>query len=456
MLLPAGRGVAVGAWWPLGYAPEMSTPASPPARQGRETHLLLVTIAVSVGVLLLLARFRFPAEPVDRPVQSAPGPLERLAAEATYEELASIMADLERRLTPRLQVVRTTASDGSESLVVATRIAPDRGVVLTPPNSSVEPADGSGDIERVAHHAGSGVSVLRVPAVDDGAVSIRSSAPRPGPRYIVVVDATTQGPVLRPVYAGRVQLVADTQTGAQQLSLVTSQQSIARGAAIFALDGAFLGLVRDSDDATVVLTGDYLRTIAGSAPPATNSVRGSLGVELDGLTPGLIRATGADRGVAVAHIQPGGPAEKVLQSGDVIQTVDGTVVASVAEFRQIEGTRSPKAGVAITGIRRGAALNVSVTAADAAAIAPARPGADHGIVGRNVPGVGTEVITVAPGSPAAAAALKPGDLIVRLDGRAAPTATVLADRYRAAASNTALLLTVRRGERHHVVGLDKR
>ncbi len=405
---------------------------------------------------MLLARFRFPAEPVDRPVQSAPAPLERLAAEATYEELASIMADLERRLAPRVQVVRTTATDGSESLVVAPRIAPDRSVVLTRPGASVEPADGSGDIERVAHHAGSGVSVLRVPAVDDGAVSIRSSAPRPGPRYIVVVDATTQGPVLRPVYAGRVQLVADTHTGAQQLSLVTSQQSLARGAAIFALDGAFLGLVRDSGDTTVVLTGDYLRTVAGSAPPDTNGVRGSLGVELDPLTPGLSRATGADRGVAVAHVQPGGPAEKVLQSGDVIQSVDGTVVLSVAEFRQVEGTRSPGASVAIVGIRRGAALNVNVTAADAAAVPAAGSSADHGIVGRDVRGVGIEVVTAAPGSPAAAAGLRPGDLIVRVDDRSAPATAALTDRYRAAASNTALLLTVQRGGRHHVLGLDKR
>lgn len=455
MLLPAVQ-LDLVAPSPLGYAPRMSTPASPPASQGRETRLLLVTIAVSVGVLLLLARFRFPAESVDRPVESAPAPLERLAAEATYEELASIMADLERRLAPRVEVMRTKVPDGTESFVVAPRIAPDRGIALTPGDSSVERTGQPGDVEIVGHDAASGVSVLRVPAVDDGAVTIRTAAPRPGPRYVGVLDATPHGAILRPVYVGRMQLAPDAPTGAQQLALVTPSGPLARGAAIFALDGAFLGLVRDSGDTTVVLTGDYLRTAARSAPPVASGPRGSLGVELDPLTPGLMRATGADRGVAIAHVRPAGPGEKVLQSGDVVQSLDGTAVASVPDFRQIEATRGPGATVAVAGIRRGVPFNVKVTAEDATAGSAPRSDPDHGVVGRDLPGAGLEVVAIAAASPAAAAGLKPGDLIVRLDGRPVPTRAALADRYRAAAAESALLLTVQRGGRHHVLGLDKR
>ena len=61
-------------------------------------RLLLVTIAVSVGMLLLLARFRFPEEGRRQTAEPAPAPLERLAASATYDELASIMGELERRV----------------------------------------------------------------------------------------------------------------------------------------------------------------------------------------------------------------------------------------------------------------------------------------------------------------------------------------------------------------------
>jgi hypothetical protein len=170
----------------------MSTSASGTNREGRETRLLLVTIAISVGVLVLLARFRFPAEPADRPVESAPAPLERLAAEATYEELASIMADLDRRIAPRVTIVRSTTSTGTSSLVVAPRVAPDRAVVLMRDGDSLGGLnDDATPAEVVAQNAATGVQVLRVPAVDDGAVSIRLGAPRTGPRYVGVVEATS-------------------------------------------------------------------------------------------------------------------------------------------------------------------------------------------------------------------------------------------------------------------------
>jgi len=434
----------------------MSTPAPAAGRQGRETRLLLVTIAISVGVLLLLARFRFPDDGAERPVASAPAPLERLAAEATYEELASIMADLERRVSPRVAVVRTTALAGTSSLVVAPRIAPDRAVVLSRPAERIESADESTPVEVVAHDVTNGVGVLRVPAVDDGAVLIRTGLPRTGPRYVAVVEAAAGGPILRPVYVGRIQLVADARTGAQQLSMVGLQRTLPSGAAIFALDGAFIGLVRDSGDTTTVLTGEFLRTAAGAAPPETSGARGSFGVEIDPLTPGLTRATGADRGVVIAYVQPGGPADKALQSGDVVQSVDGTQVTTVGEFRHLEGARAPGASVSIAGVRRGSALTAAVTAADADAISAIPAVEGPGIVGRHVPGAGTEIVTIGLRSAAAAAGLQAGDLIVSVDGRQAPDTADIANLYRAATPGAALLLTVRRGHRHHVLGLEKR
>jgi len=440
----------------VGYAPQMSTPAHAANREGREIRLLLATIAISVGVLVLLARFRFPAEPADRPVESAPAPLERLAAEATYEELASIMADLERRLAPRLVVIRTTTSAGTPSLVVAPRMAPDRAVVLLREGDRIESANQGTAVEAVAHDAANGLHVLRVPAVDDGAVTIRTGLPRTGPRYVGVVEATSQGPVLRPVYVGRMQLVDDRRTGAQQLSLIALQQAIPSGAAIFTLEGAFIGLARDASDTTTrVVTGEFLRTAAASAPPVANGPRGWIGVELDPLTPQLTRATGADRGVVIAHVQSGGPGDKVLQPGDVVQSIDGTAVTGVHEFRQIEANRTPGASVSISGIRRGAPLDATVTAADVDAMKVVPP-EGPGFIARDVARVGTEVVAVTPNSPAASGGLQTGDLIVALDGRQAPAMADIASRFGAAKSGTALLLTVRRGPRHHVIGLEQR
>ena len=433
----------------------MSTSSSPGSREGRETRLLLVTIAISVGVLLLLARFRFPAEPADRPVESAPAPLERLAAEATYEELASIMADLERRIAPRLAVLRTTSAAGTTSLVVAPRITPDRAVVLVREGDSIASVNEPTSVEVVAQDVANGIHVLRVPAVDDGAVTMRTGTPRVGPRYVGVVEATVQGPVLRPVYVGRMQLISDARTGAQQVSMVAMQQTIPNGAAIFTLEGALIGLVRDSGDITTVITGEFLRTAAAAAPPVVNSARGWLGIELDPLSPQLARATGADRGIVVAHVQSGGPAEKFLQAGDVVQSVAGSAVSSVAGFRQMEASSVPGAIVAIAGIRRGSPLNVTLTSVDAGSVRVV-PADDPGFVGRDVAGLGTEVVSVTPGSAAALGGLLPGDLIVAIDGRQAPAAGDVSNRFRSAKPGTALLLTVQRGRRHHVIGLERR
>jgi hypothetical protein len=432
----------------------MTTPEAS-SRNGRETRLLLVTIAVSVGVLLLLARFRFPDTPAGgEPVDSAPAPLERLAARAAYDELASIMADLERRIAPRVTIVQAQAPDGQVSLLVAPRLTPDRAVALLRDGETIVGAPSGGLHEVISHAVVPGVAVMRVPAVDDSAVSIRQGALRPGPRYVGVVEAAAVGPALRPVYVGRMDGSADPQTGIQLLSLTGVQHALPRGAAVFSLEGAFLGLVRESGSATVLVSAESLRGAAETAQPAPAQPFGHLGVAVDSLTAGLRRATGAEQGVVVVRVETGGPAEGVLRSGDVIQTMDGVAVTSVAAFHQAERGRAPGADVAVTGLRRRSPLSVSVRAG-AGANPEAQPRDDPGFVGRTVPGAGIEVVTVREGSAAAHAGLQRGDLIVAVDGDRGDDVAALTRRFRAAASGAPFLFTVQRGQQHRVLALEK-
>ena len=423
-------------------------------RGSRETRLLLVTIAVSVGVLLLLARFRFPDEAATQTVPSAPAPLERLAARAAYDDLASVMADLERRIVPRLATVRVQSPDGVESLVVAPRLLPDRAIALMDPTATIGGATGASGIEIIGRDEPRSIVALRVPAVDDGAVTIRQGPPRAGPRYVAIVEGSPAGPIIRPLYVGRVETRNDA-VGRPTLLFSGLQQPLARSAAVFSLDGAFLGLVLEPGYSAVVIPAETLPAAILNAQPAEARKPSSLGVEVSPLTPALTRATGADHGVMVVHVHAGGPAADGLQSGDVIQAVDGTRVTNVEGFHHVERSRAPGATVAIMAVRRREPLELALQAA-AVLTPPAATTGMPGFVGRNVPGGGIEVVTVGAGSAAAAAGLLRGDLIVAIDGDPAPDAATLTRRYRAIEEGAAILLTIERSQQHRVLALEKR
>jgi hypothetical protein len=427
----------------------MSNPEAMP-RGSRETRLLLVTIAVSIGVLLLLARFRFPDEAATQTVSSAPAPLERLAARAVYDELSSTMADLERRIVSRIAMVQLRDAQG-ESLVLAPRLTPDRAVALV---DMVAPVASGQDVEVVAQDEARSLVVLRVPAVDDGAVTIRQGTPRAGPRYVAVVETSTAGPIVRPVYVARVETRNDAAGRPTQL-FTGLEEPLARGSAIFTLEGAFLGLVRDAGRSAVVVPAETLPAAILNAQPAEGQKKARLGVEVNALTPALMRATGADHGVMVVRVLENGPAADALQSGDVIRTVDGTRVTSPEGFRQLERSRAPGAVVALTGIRRREPLELSLRAV-AAQAEPVSDAAGPGFVGRNVPGAGIEVVSVADRGAAAAAGLSRGDLIVAIDGESARDVALLTRRFRAADEGFAILLTIERNQQHRVLALEKR
>src|SRR5688572_16564627 len=213
----------------------MST-AEPPARSGRETRLLLVTIIVSVAVLLLLARFRFPAQIEQQPVDPAPAPLERLAARGAYDELASAMADLERRIGPRVAVFRVEPSRPSGGFVVAPRVTADRAVALLGPEEALAPVDdvAAAIVTRDFVHD---LAIVSVPSAEDAVVAPRTGQPRQGPRYVVAVEGTPQGPALRPVYVGRVGTISES-GGAAYVTLSGLQSPLPRGAAVFTLEGS--------------------------------------------------------------------------------------------------------------------------------------------------------------------------------------------------------------------------
>ena len=423
----------------------------PPRAGGRETRLLLVTIAVSVATLLVLARFRFPAEG-GAAADPAPAPLERLAARATFDELASIMADLERRIAPAITIVEVRGDAPGISYVPALRLTDDRAVALVGRDEQISTTDQEPP-PVLARDPARNLVVLRVPAMAGSAAPIRTGTVRQGPRYVAVVEAIRQGPAVRPVYIGRTDIIQDPRGTGPLFTVGAAQQTLTRGAAVFALDGTFIGLATETAGFTTIVPGDALRKVVEEAP-AMPRPTGDLGVEVQALTPPIARAARVATGVIVNYVDPSGPAAGIIQPGDVIQSIDNIPITTVAGFQVIAQTRQPGATVALGIIRGGSASIVKVTAADRAA--RRLPPPDRiGAVLRTVPGTGSEVVIVTPDSVAAAAGLLRGDIITSLDGRPAPDEAAIERAFRALARGAALLLTVERGTQHRVLAIEK-
>jgi S1-C subfamily serine protease len=414
-------------------------------------RLLLATVAVSVAMLLLLARYRFPEEAARQTVESAPAPLERLAARATFDELASIMADLERRVLPSIVTVAGLSASGTV-YVPAVRLASDRAVALLSGDRRVGPLSGGEPPVIVFRDAARDLVVLQTPIVTDAVPPLPPTISRPGPRYIAVVETSGAGHAVRPVYIGRTDLFTDPRWSDPLLSVAAVPQTVSPGSAVFSLDGTFIGLATESAGRVMIVPAQTLRTIAAGAPPAP-AVRADLPLEVQPLSPSLSRASGAERGVMVSYVRD--PKAEVA-AGDVIQTIDGIDVMTVGGYQLVAQSRRPGAQVKLALVRRGEPLTVSVTAVEADAATVSTSEDELGAVLRSVLGIGAEVVAVEPGSAAARAGVRRGDLIVRVDGTLAPDSGSILKIFGSAKPATFLLLTIRREGQHQVVALEKR
>ena len=418
----------------------------------RETRLLLATIVVSAGMLLLLARFRFPEEAARPNAEPAPAPLERLAARATYDELAAVMGELERRIYPSLFALGTQGEDGLRYLP-AVRVTADRAVVLLPADRRVLSVGTTTGPPIVLRDPTSELVVVQVPPSEASIASFPANPPRPGPRYVAVAEATGGAVAIRPVYIGRADLFADPRWADALISVAAVQQTLSVGSAVFSLDGTFLGLATHIGSRVVIIPSNTLRS-AASGTLAAPGARSDLRIEVQPLTAALARASGADRGVMVSHVLPSASIDGDLEAGDVITAIDGTEVTTVAGFQQMAQSRAPGNKVVLKTIRRGKPLTATVIAVQGDAARS--PNADDaGVSLRFVADVGSEVVTVEADGAAHRAGLRPGDLIVELDRLKQPTPQGVRRAFVAAKPGTLLLLTIRRDREYRVVALEK-
>jgi S1-C subfamily serine protease len=201
--------------------------------------------------------------------------------------------------------------------------------------------------------------------------------------------------------------------------------------------------------------------------------RSWIGVGIQDLTPELAGAMKVDprAGVLVNSITEGGPAQKAnIKPGDIIGAVAGKKIIDGRELvREVIGHEVGQT-IQLEIVRDGKkyGTNMTLTARPEAAVPPLPvqqqgvPQAGLGLSVRDLTAQQTAqlglspkplpiVTTIAPGSAADRAGLKPGDIIVEADGVQDPTATQLSE----AAKDGQLLVRVRRRDASFYAAMKK-
>jgi hypothetical protein len=255
-------------------------------RSSRDTRLLALIIVVALAVLLVLARYRFPV--VDgRPTAVTPGPLDRLAARAAFDDLAATVNTVLQRAAVSIAVIDLERSaeagvaGGADTAVAgeaipsqasrrtrragAIRLGDDLGVVYLPDGYYVAAPQRDGTMidVRFVDRAKS-VAVLRLPPDSAGTEPIVIDT-YAGLAYAAAVEAGLGGPTAQPLFVGRVDPVDDALWGSGVLA-VGGSDGPAPGSLLFTLDGHFIGLaVRSSAVSAALVPFAMLRAVAMSA-----------------------------------------------------------------------------------------------------------------------------------------------------------------------------------------------
>jgi Do/DeqQ family serine protease len=202
---------------------------------------------------------------------------------------------------------------------------------------------------------------------------------------------------------------------------------------------------------------DMARVVADQIIEHGEVRRGRIGIGVQDLTPALAQALNVDarQGAAVSQVLPGSPAaEAGLQVGDVIVAANGQPVDSAAAIRNRVGLMRVGESVELTVVRGGEQQKVTVKIGqqDAARQGPvggsgALEGAKLATVDVTEDGAQRQrvgVVQVQPGSAAANAGLREGDLILSVNRQPVSTVAELQQALRSAQGKA--LLHIRRGD----------
>jgi S1-C subfamily serine protease len=155
-------------------------------------------------------------------------------------------------------------------------------------------------------------------------------------------------------------------------------------------------------------------------------------------------------------VDPEGPAGGSLRATDVIETIGGQALSTLDEWEAHVSLLTPGDPL-LLGVRRaGEVQEIKLTAGDHQPSPQPVEADDLGLTMRSIPRVGVEVVRVDPGTAAERAGIMAGDVITLIGDTEGPTPADATRVFAATPPSSALLVRVARGDRHHVLALEKR
>ena len=203
---------------------------------------------------------------------------------------------------------------------------------------------------------------------------------------------------------------------------------------------------KDSPDLSGYRTVDTaVATRQSLAGPGRLGLVGYLGVHVEPAPTG---------GLRVLAVSPQSPAEKAgVQVGDLLLEVAGRSLATPEALRETLLAHAPNEELSLR-LRRGE-QTLELTARLAALSRPMRLGLERAYLGLQLAeardGEGAAIERVAPDSPAAAAGLRPGDVVLKINGENLTRASELADAVAERKPGDTLTFLIRRQDKEEEV-----
>lgn len=426
-------------------------PFEPPRpRVSRETRLLLATVLVSVSVLLVLARIRFPEQAAAAP-NPIPQVLTQLLPAPGFDDLSATVARAAPRLAASLVITRLQAPSNRDNPVIhALRIREETAAAVWSPLDAEAGSSIAGVIRR---DAGSGLTLIRVERAAALPLELGPVRAADFPRYLLASDAAPapRGASLRPVFVGALH-EAVSAAWPEPVWTLPRQTDVAPGTFLFTMDGALAGVVSLLEGAPILVPGGALLAAADRVERQESRMTGTLAIDVQPISPAVAAATGAVSGVVITRVEPESPAVPALAVMDVIEAVNGEPLKTFDQWR-VRAARLAAGEQVVLRVRgRGETRDVAITAVSTRKPPDRAPA----LTLRSIRRTGVEVLRVDPASDAARAGIEPGDIITAVDAVQAPSPAQVLRALADAPGERPVLVAITRGTSHLVLGVEKR